>query len=58
VHFAEDMENAGCGRVLINEKKRREKLLDQVLAEAELFAQSKYLEVNGVKNNQTLLAVR
>jgi hypothetical protein len=39
----------------MNEKKRREKLLEQVLAEAELFAQSKYLEVNGVKNNQTLL---
>jgi hypothetical protein len=38
-----------------DEKKREEKLLEQVLAEAELFAQSKYLEVNGVKDNQTLL---
>jgi hypothetical protein len=39
----------------LDENGRREKLLDQVLAEAGLLAQSKYLEVNGVKDNQTLL---
>jgi hypothetical protein len=39
----------------LDEKERREKLLEQVLAEAGLLAQSKYLEVNGVKDNQTLL---
>ncbi|MDR2773176.1 MAG: hypothetical protein LBC19_00285 [Tannerella sp.] len=39
----------------LDEKERREKLLEQVLAEAGLLAQSKYLEINGVKDNQTLL---
>jgi hypothetical protein len=39
----------------MNEKEREEKLLEQVLAEAGLFAQSKYLEINGVKDNQSLL---
>jgi hypothetical protein len=39
----------------LDEKQRRELLLEQVLAESELLAQSKYLEVNGVKDNQTLL---
>ncbi|MDR1222278.1 MAG: hypothetical protein LBL07_05285 [Tannerella sp.] len=39
----------------MNEKEREEKLLEQVLAEAGLFAQSKYLEINGVKDNQALL---
>jgi hypothetical protein len=39
----------------LDEKERREKLLEQVLAEAGLLAQSKYLEVNGVKDSQTLL---
>jgi hypothetical protein len=39
----------------IDKKQREEKLLEQVLAEADLFAQSKHLEINGVKDNQTLL---
>jgi hypothetical protein len=39
----------------LDENERREKLLDQVLAEAGLLAQSNYLEINGVKDNQTLL---
>ncbi|MDR1090523.1 MAG: hypothetical protein LBL79_05550 [Prevotella sp.] len=39
----------------MKEKEREEKLLERVLAEAELFAQSKYLEINGVKDNQSLL---
>jgi hypothetical protein len=39
----------------LDENGRREKLLEQVLVEAGLFAQSKYLEINGVKDNQTLL---
>ena len=39
----------------LDENQRREKLLAQVLAEAELLAQSNYLEINGVKDNQTLL---
>jgi hypothetical protein len=39
----------------MEEKEREEKLLERVLAEAELFAQSKYLEINGVKDNQSLL---
>jgi hypothetical protein len=34
---------------------RRQRLLDAVLAEAALPAQSSYIEVNGVKDNQTLL---
>jgi hypothetical protein len=34
---------------------RRQKLLDAVLSEAGKFAQSNSLEVNGVKDNQTLL---
>ena len=38
-----------------NKKKRREKLLEQTLAESELLAQSNYIEINGVKDNQTLL---
>jgi hypothetical protein len=43
------------GLLSMNEKEREEKLLEQVLAEAGLFAQSKYLEINGVKDNQSLL---
>ncbi|MDR0758369.1 MAG: hypothetical protein LBF85_11070 [Tannerella sp.] len=39
----------------LDENGRRERLLEQVLAEAGLLAQSKYLEINGVKDNQTLL---
>ena len=39
----------------LDENGRREKLLEQVLAEAGLLAQSKYIEINGVKDNQTLL---
>jgi hypothetical protein len=39
----------------LDEKQREDRLLEQVLAEAGLFAQSKYLEVNGVKDSQTLL---
>ena len=39
----------------LDENQRREKLLEQVLAEAGLLAQSNYLEINGVKDNQTLL---
>jgi hypothetical protein len=39
----------------LDEKGRREKLLAQTLAEAGLLAQSKYIEINGVKDNQTLL---
>jgi hypothetical protein len=39
----------------LDEKQRRELLLERVLAESELLAQSKYLEVNGVRDNQTLL---
>jgi hypothetical protein len=39
----------------LDENGRREKLLEQTLAEAGLLAQSSYLEVNGVKDNQTLL---
>ena len=39
----------------LDEKERREKLLEQVLAEAELLAQSKYIEINSVKDSQTLL---
>ena len=39
----------------LDENGRREKLLERVLAEAELFAQSNCLEINGVKDNQTLL---
>ncbi|MDR1129382.1 MAG: hypothetical protein LBK96_00180, partial [Prevotellaceae bacterium] len=34
---------------------RRQRLLDAMLAEAGLPAQSSYLEINGVKDNQTLL---
>jgi hypothetical protein len=43
------------GLLSMNEKEREEKLLEQVLAEAGLFAQSKYLEINDVKDNQSLL---
>jgi hypothetical protein len=43
------------GLLSMEEKEREEKLLEQVLAEAGLFAQSKYLEINGVKDNQSLL---
>ncbi|MDR0700082.1 MAG: hypothetical protein LBG28_12855 [Tannerella sp.] len=39
----------------LDENGRREKLLEQVLAEARLLAQSKYMEINGVQDNQTLL---
>jgi hypothetical protein len=39
----------------LDEKQRRDLLLKRVLTETDLFAQSKYLEVNGVKDNQTLL---
>ncbi|MDR1601622.1 MAG: hypothetical protein LBS42_04245, partial [Tannerella sp.] len=39
----------------VDEKKREEKLLEQVIAEAGFIAQSKCLEINGVKDNQTLL---
>jgi hypothetical protein len=39
----------------LDEKQRKEKLLEQVIAEAGLLAQSRFLEVNGVKDNQTLL---
>jgi hypothetical protein len=39
----------------LDENGRREKLLQQVIAEAGLLAQSNFLEINGVKDNQTLL---
>ncbi|MDR2679888.1 MAG: hypothetical protein LBC47_03665, partial [Tannerella sp.] len=39
----------------LDEKQREERLLEQVIAEAGLLAQSRFLEVNGVKDNQTLL---
>jgi hypothetical protein len=39
----------------LDENGRRDKLLDQVLAETGMLAQSNYLEINGVKDNQTLL---
>jgi hypothetical protein len=40
---------------LPDDRARRQKLLDAVLSEAGKFAQSNSLEVNGVKDNQTLL---
>jgi hypothetical protein len=40
---------------LPNANARRQRLLDAVLAEASLPAQSTYIEVNGVKDNQSLL---
>jgi hypothetical protein len=40
---------------LLDDMARRQKLLDAVLSEAGKFAQSNSLEVNGVKDNQTLL---
>jgi hypothetical protein len=39
----------------LSDKKRKEKLLEATLTEAERFSQSYSLEVNGVKDNQTLL---
>jgi hypothetical protein len=39
----------------LDDNARYQKLLDAVRSEAELFAQSKYLEINGVKDNQSLL---
>jgi hypothetical protein len=39
----------------LNKKKRRERLLEAVLTESEHFAQSHSLEINGVKDNQSLL---
>jgi hypothetical protein len=40
---------------LPNEAARKQKLLDAVIAETDRVAQSSFLEVNGVKDNQTLL---
>jgi hypothetical protein len=40
---------------LPDETARKQRLLDAVLAEADCLAQSAYLEINGVKDNQTLL---
>jgi hypothetical protein len=40
---------------LPDEAARRQKLLERVLAETDKFAQSSFLEINGVKDNQTLL---
>jgi hypothetical protein len=40
---------------LPDEAARRQKLLERVLAETDKFAQSRTLEINGVKDNQTLL---
>jgi hypothetical protein len=39
----------------LDDNARYQKLLDAVRSEAGLFAQSKYLEINGVKDNQSLL---
>jgi hypothetical protein len=39
----------------LDEKQRRDLLLERVLAESGLLAQSNCLEVNGVRDNQTLL---
>jgi hypothetical protein len=39
----------------LSDKKRKEKLLEAALTEAERFSQSQRLEINGVKDNQTLL---
>jgi hypothetical protein len=39
----------------LDDRARKEKLLEAVLAEAGRFAQSQSLEINGVKDNQTLL---
>jgi hypothetical protein len=39
----------------LDEEARKERLLETVLAEAERLAQSTTLEINGVKDNQTLL---
>jgi hypothetical protein len=38
----------------LDDSARRQKLLDAVLSEAGRFAQSHSLEINGVKDNQTL----
>ncbi|MDR0845446.1 MAG: hypothetical protein LBN71_09505 [Tannerella sp.] len=38
----------------LDDEKRREKLLEAVLTETEHFAQSHSLEINGVKDNQSL----
>jgi hypothetical protein len=40
---------------LPDETSRKEKLMEAVLTEAEHFAQSQYLAINSVKDNQTLL---
>ena len=40
---------------LPDEAARRQKLADRILAETDRFAQSHSLEINGVKDNQTLL---
>ncbi|MDR1897813.1 MAG: hypothetical protein LBR10_13595 [Prevotellaceae bacterium] len=40
---------------LPDEAARKQKLLDAVLSETDKFAQSNSLEINGVKDNQTLL---
>jgi hypothetical protein len=39
----------------LSEEARKERLVEAVLAEAERFAQSATLEINGVKDSQTLL---
>jgi hypothetical protein len=39
----------------LSDKKCKEKLLEAVMTEAERFSQSQSLEINGVKNNRTLL---
>jgi hypothetical protein len=40
--------------VQLSEKEREEKLVEQVLLEAGVLAQTKSLEINGVKDNQSL----